>query len=89
MTEEVPQTETSAPAPQPHREKTTVSEYLESLLVTVILALFRVLNSRPKKKAARQSLFCDGKALQPPSNSSIQEFRWITGGRSLRCCGVG
>src|SRR5882672_10406747 len=40
MTEEVPQTETSAPTPEPHREKTTVSEYLESLLVTVILALF-------------------------------------------------
>src|SRR5947207_10941511 len=40
MTEEVPQTETSAPATRPHREKTTVSEYLESLLVTVILALF-------------------------------------------------
>src|SRR6266705_6778667 len=40
MTEEVPQTQTSTAAPQPHREKTTVSEYLESLLVTVILALF-------------------------------------------------
>src|SRR6476659_4536428 len=40
MTEEVPQTETSAPAAGLHREKTTVSEYLESLLVTVILALF-------------------------------------------------
>jgi len=40
MTEEVPQTQTSAPATELHREKTTVSEYLESLLVTVILALF-------------------------------------------------
>src|SRR6476620_7559950 len=40
MTEEVPQTEASAPAAGLHREKTTVSEYLESLLVTVILALF-------------------------------------------------
>jgi len=40
MTEEVPQTETTAPAAGLHREKTTVSEYLESLLVTVILALF-------------------------------------------------
>jgi len=40
MTEEVLQTETSAPAAESHREKTTVSEYLESLLVTVILALF-------------------------------------------------
>jgi len=32
--------ETPQPPPEPHRDNTTVSEYLESLLVTVILALF-------------------------------------------------
>jgi len=40
MTEEVSQTEMPAAPAELHREKTTVSEYLESLLVTVILALF-------------------------------------------------
>src|SRR5262245_19070009 len=38
MTEETPQQANSTPAH--HREKTTLSEYMESLLVTVILALF-------------------------------------------------
>src|SRR5260221_5832401 len=40
MTEEVPQPQTSAAATELHREKPTVSECLESLVVTVILALF-------------------------------------------------
>jgi signal peptidase I len=40
MTEEVPHQNNLAPAAANHREKTTISEYLESLLVTVILALF-------------------------------------------------
>ncbi len=40
MTEEAPQPGSATHAAESHREKTTVSEYLESLLVTVILALF-------------------------------------------------
>ncbi len=40
MTEEVPQQNNSTHTPAPHKEKTTLSEYMESLLVTVILALF-------------------------------------------------
>ena len=40
MTEEAPQPGSATRAAESHREKTTVSEYLESLLVTVILALF-------------------------------------------------
>ena len=40
MTEEGPQQNNLTHTPAVHREKTTLSEYMESLLVTVILALF-------------------------------------------------
>src|SRR5205814_7618498 len=40
MTEEAPQPGSATRAAESHREKTTVSEYVESLLVTIILALF-------------------------------------------------
>src|SRR5438128_6600467 len=40
MTEEVPQQNNQAHTLAAHKEKTTLSEYMESLLVTVILALF-------------------------------------------------
>src|SRR5438876_12111184 len=40
MTEEAPQPGSATRAAESHRESTTISEYLESLLVTVILALF-------------------------------------------------